>query len=597
MSITVGEFMAQRLVEWGTEIVYGYTGDGITPFFEGLRRTQEKLKFVQVRHEEQAAFMACAHAKFTGQVGVCTATSGPGAIHLLNGLYDAKLDHAPVVAIVGQAPLKSIGGHMQQEVDLESLFKDVAAEFCHTVMEPSMTRHLLDRAMRIAIARRTVTCVILPADIGAQEAVPAQPHASKTIHTGIGWREPRVIPRQEDLQAAADVLNRGEKVAMLVGAGALHATDEIISVADALGAGVAKALLGKAAVPDDVPFCTNTIGLLGTRPSWEMMRDCDTLLMVGTSFPYSDFLPKEGQARAVQIDLMGEMLSLRYPIDVPLVGDSRETLRELLPLLKRKQDRAWQEKIVESVQHWWKLMDDRGEPHQTERGLRPQGLFAALSRQLPDNAIVSSDSGSAANWAARHIRMRRGMKFSLSGNLATMLPGVAYAVAAKFAFPDRVAIGTIGDGAMQMGAMNELITVGKYWREWKDPRLVILVLNNCDLNQVTWEFRVLYGDPKFEASQDIPRIDFAKFAIHQGLGGIHLDDPSKIDDAWREALSADRPVVIDAITDPEEPPLPPHIKLEQAKMMAESMLKGDPARVPAMIQSAREKIDEFLPGR
>ncbi len=597
MSMTVGEFMAKRLVEWGVHMVYGYTGDGITPFFEGLRRTQDRLTFIQVRHEEQAAFMACAHAKFTGSVGVCTATSGPGAIHLLNGLYDAKLDHAPVVAIVGQAPLKSIGGHMQQEVDLENLYKDVAAEYCHTVMEPSMARHILDRAMRIAIARRTVTCVILPADIGAQEAVPEQPHASKTIHTGVGWREPRVIPRQEDLQAAADILNAGKKVAMLVGAGALHATDEIISVADVLGAGIAKALLGKAAVPDDVPFCTNTIGLLGTRPSWNMMMDCDTLLMVGTSFPYSDFLPKSGQARAVQIDLMGEMLSLRYPIDVPLVGDSRETLRELMPLLKRKQDRSWQEGIVEDVQHWWRLMEDRGEPYQTERGLRPQALFATLSRMLPDDAVITSDSGSAANWAARHIRMRRGMKWSLSGNLATMLPGMPYAIAAKFAFPDRIAIGTIGDGAMQMGGMNELITVSKYWRRWKDPRLVILVLNNGDLNQVTWEFRVLYGDPKFEASQDIPRVDFAKFATDLGLGGVRVDRADRIESAWHDALSADRPVVIDAVTDPEEPPLPPHIKLEQAKMMAESVLKGDPGRVPAMLQSAREKIDEFLPGR
>jgi pyruvate dehydrogenase (quinone) len=597
MSMTVGDFMAQRLVEWGVDIIYGYTGDGITPFFEGLRKAQDRLKFVQVRHEEQAAFMACAHAKFTGRVGLCTATSGPGAIHLLNGLYDAKLDHQPVVAIVGQAPLKSLGGHMQQEVDLPSLYKDVASEFVQTVAEASMARHVLDRAMRVAISRRTVTCVILPADIGAMEAVPEQPHASKTIHTGIGYRAPRVLPRQEDLQAAADVLNSGEKVAMLVGQGALHATDEIVSVADTLGAGIAKALLGKAAVPDDVPFCTNTIGLLGTRPSWEMMEHCDTLLMVGTNFPYSDFLPKSGQAKCVQIDLMGEMLSMRYPADVPLVGDSKETLRELLPLLKRKQDRAWQEKIVENVEHWWRLMDDRGEPYETERGLRPQGLFASLSRMLPDDAIISSDSGSAANWAARQIRMRRGMKWSLSGNLATMLPGVPYAVAAKFAFPDRVAIGTIGDGAMQMGGMNELITVSKYWREWRDPRLVILVLNNGDLNQVTWEFRVLYGDPKFEASQDIPRVDFAKFATDLGLGGVRVEHADQIDTAWRDALSADRPVVLDAVTDPEEPPLPPHIKLEQAKMMAESVLRGDPGRVPAMIQSAREKIDEFLPGR
>jgi pyruvate dehydrogenase (quinone) len=597
MASTVGEFMTQRLVDWGVTTIYGFPGDGITPFLEGLRQMQDRIRFVQVRHEEQAAFMACAHAKFTGQVGVCMATSGPGAIHLLNGLYDAKLDHAPVVAIVGQAPLKALGGHMQQEVDLLNLFKDVAGEYCQMIAEPSMARHIIDRAMRIAQARRTVTCVIAPADIQAQKAQPSQPHATKTIHTGVGWREPRVIPRQEDLQAAADILNAGSKVAMLVGAGALHATDEVVAVADTLGAGIAKALLGKAAVPDDVPYCTNSIGLLGTRPSWEMMRHCDTLFMVGTSFPYADFLPQEGQAKAVQIDLVGEMTSLRYPMDVALVGDSRETLRALMPLLRRKDDRKWQEGIVEQMADWWRLMDDRGEPLQTERGLRPQALFRSLSQQLPDDAILTSDSGSAANWAARQIRMRRGMKFSLSGNLATMLPGVPYAIAAKFAFPDRIAVALVGDGAMQMGGMNELITISKYWREWSDPRLCILVLNNCDLNQVTWEFRVLYGDPKFEASQDIPRVDFARFARDLGLGGVRVDDATRIDEAWREALGADRPVVIDAIVDPEEPPLPPHIKLEEAKMMARAMLRGDPGRVPAMLQSAREKVDEFLPGR
>jgi pyruvate dehydrogenase (quinone) len=597
MATTVGDFMVQRLLQWGMDTVYGYSGDGIAPFFEGLRKHREQVRFVQVRHEEQAALMACAHAKLTGRVGVCTATSGPGAIHLLNGLYDAKMDNTPVVAVVGQAPLRSLGGHMQQEVDLEALFDDVAGEYCQTVAEPSMARHVVDRAMRIAIARRTVTCVIVPSDVAAMEAVPAQPHATKTIHTGVGWREPRVIPHAADLQAAADILNSGEKVAVLVGAGALHATDEVIAVADTLGAGIAKALLGKAAVPDDVPYCTNTIGLLGTRPSWEMMRDCDTLLMIGTTFPYSDFLPKEGQAKAVQIDLMGEMLSLRYPVDVPLVGDSRETLRELLPLLRRKQDRRWQEKIVESMQQWWRLMDERAAPRETPRGLNPQALFSALSRVLPDDAIISSDSGTAVDWAARHIRMRRGMKFTLSGSLATMLPGVAYAVAAKFAYPERFSVGTIGDGAMQMGAMNELITVAKYWREWQNPRLCILVLNNGDLNQVTWEFRVIYGDPKFDAAQELPRVDFAKFARDLGLGGIRVEKAGDIDAAWRDALSADRPVVIDAITDPEEPPLPPHITLEEARKMAEAMLKGDPGRVPAMLQAAREKVDEFLPGR
>jgi pyruvate dehydrogenase (quinone) len=597
MSSTVGEYIVDRLTEWGIQTVFGYPGDGITPVLEGLRKAEDRIQFVQVRHEEQAAFMACAHAKFTGQVGVCMATSGPGAIHLLNGLYDAKLDHAPVVAIVGQAPLRALGGHMQQEVDLLNLYKDVAADYCQMVALPGMARHVIDRAIRIAQARRTVTCVVIPADVQGQDAQPQQPHASKTMHSGIGWHEPRVIPRQEDLEAAADVLNAGKRVAMLVGAGALHATDELISVADMLGAGIAKALLGKAAVPDDVPFCTGSIGLLGTRPSWDMMQDCDTLLMVGSSFPYSDFLPKEGQAKGVQIDLVGEMLSIRYPMDVALVGDSRETLRELLPMLRRKEDRSWREKIVKNVENWWRLMDDRGEPEQTERGLRPQALFSSLSRQLPDDAIISSDSGSAANWAARHIRMRRGMKFSLSGNLATMLPGVPYAIAAKFAYPSRVAVALVGDGAMQMGAMNELITISKYFKQWKDPRLVILVLNNCDLNQVTWEFRVLYGDPKFEASQEIPRLDFARFATDLGLGGIRVESADRIDTAWREALSADRPVVIDAIVDPEEPPLPPHIKMEEAKMMAQSVLKGDPGRVPAMLRSAREKVDEFLPGR
>jgi pyruvate dehydrogenase (quinone) len=525
------------------------------------------------------------------------ATSGPGAIHLLNGLYDAKLDHQPVVAIVGQNWARAMGGEFQQEVDLLNLFKDVASAYVQQVDVPAQLRHVVDRAFRIAQAERAVTCVIIPADVQEMEAVPKQPHMTHTIHSSVGFSAPRIVPQPQDLQRAADILNAGQKVAMLVGAGALHATDEIIAAADTLGAGIAKALLGKAAVPDDIPYCTNSIGLLGTKPSWDMMMGCDTLFLVGTGFPYAEFLPQEGKAKGVQIDLKGRMQGIRYPMDVMLIGDSKETLKELLPLLKRKQDRSWQDKIKKEVVEWWKLMDDRGQPAMNDGKLRPQGLFQLLSPMLPDNCLISSDSGSAANWFARHIKIRRGMKASLSGNLATMLPGVPYAIAAKFAYPDRLAVAMVGDGAMEMLGMNELLTMKKFYKDWADPRLIILVLNNQDLNQVTWEERVLAGDPKFEASQDVPYMDFARFAEMIGLKGIRVERPEQIEAAFKAALSADRPVVIDAIVDPNEPPLPPHITLKQAKMFATSIISGDPDRVTIAAESFKEKIDEFVPGR
>ena len=597
MGSTAADFLIERLAEWGVTTVYGFPGDGINGIIGALDRHQDTVRFVQARHEEQAAFMACAHAKFTGGVGVCLATSGPGAIHLLNGLYDAKLDHQPVVAIVGQTYVTAMGGDMQQEVDLLSLFKDVASAYCQQANTPSTFRHMIDRALRIAHAERTVTAVIVPADVQDEDAVPQQPPGMKSVHTGLGFAAPRIIPAEPELRRAADVLNAGSRVAMLVGAGALHATDEVLAIADTLGAGVAKALLGKAVIPDDIPFCTGSIGLLGTRPSWNMMQDCDTLLMVGSSFPYSNFLPPVGQAKGVQIDLLPRKLSIRYPMDVLLCGDSRETLRELQPMLTRKQDRSWQEKIVADVERWWRLMEDQAEPRDQDGRIRPQGIFAELSRQLPDQAILSSDSGSAANWFAREIRMRRGMKASLSGNLATMLPGVPYAIAAKFAFPDRVAVAMVGDGAMQMGAMNELLTIARYYRTWSDPRLVILVLNNEDLNQVTWEQRVMEGDPKFEGSQTVPAFDYARFAESVGLRGIRLEHAADTADAVRQAFAADRPVVIDALTDPEEAPLPPHITVEQAKKFASAVLKGDPHGVRDMVNAMREKVDEFLPGR
>jgi pyruvate dehydrogenase (quinone) len=596
VSTTAADNLCERLIAWDVSTVYGYPGDGINGILGALRRHQDDLRFVQTRHEEMAAFMACGHAKFTGEIGVCMATSGPGAIHLLNGLYDAKLDHRPVLAIVGQTFVRAMGGDFQQEVNLLQLYSDVASAFCQQVNEPSSVRHMIDRAIRIAKTEQTVTCVIVPGDVQDMEGIESQPHETHTVHSGVGYWPGRRVPAKEHLQQAADILNQGERVAMLVGQGALNATDEVIAVADALGAGVAKALLGKAAVPDDVSFCTGSIGLLGTKPSWDMMQEADTLLMVGSSFPYSEFLPREGQVKAIQIDLQGRMLSIRYPMDLALEGDSKASLEELLPLLVRKEDRSWQEKIEQNVADWWRLMDEQGEPADREGRIRPQGLFSALSRQLPDNAILSSDSGSAANWYARHIRIRRGMKAMLSGNLATMVPGVPYAIAAKFAFPDRVAIALMGDGAMQMGGTAEMLTATKYYKGWSDPRLIVLVLNNDDLNQVTWEQRVMEGDPQFEASQEIPYFDYAAYAEQIGLKGITLSHSSEIEDGWREALSADRPVIINAITDPNEPPLPPHISFEQARNFARSIIADPSAGLPGAVESLREKAREFLPG-
>ncbi len=597
MSTTAADNLCERLIEWDVDTIYGFPGDGINGILGALRRHEDRLRFVQTRHEEMAAFMACGHAKFTGNVGVCMATSGPGAIHLLNGLYDAKLDHAPVVAIVGQTFVRALGGDFQQEVKLLQLYSDVASAFCEQANDPSTIRHLIDRALRIAQVERTVTCVIVPGDVQDMDAVEQQPHQTHTVHSGVGFWRGRRIPQASQLQQAADILNAGEKVAILVGQGALDATDEVIAVADTLGAGIAKALLGKAAVPDDVPYCTGSIGLLGTKPSWEMMQGADTLLMVGSSFPYSEFLPEEGQVKAVQIDLLGRMLSIRYPMDLALEGDSRETLKELLPLLHRKEDRSWQQTIEQNVAEWWELMDDRGQPADRNARVRPQGLFSALSRRLPDQAILSSDSGSAANWYARQIRIRRGMKAMLSGNLATMVPGVPYAIAAKFAFPERVSIAMVGDGAMQMGGMAEMLTAAKYYETWADPRLVVLVLNNEDLNQVTWEQRVMEGDPQFEASQRIPYVDYAAWAQMIGLRGIKVSRAAEIDEAWRAALSADRPVIISALTDPNEPPLPPHITFEQAESFAKSVVKDPEAGLPGAVESIREKALEFMPGR
>jgi pyruvate dehydrogenase (quinone) len=594
MGKLTADFLLERLAENGVRRVYGYPGDGINAIIGALDR-QNEIEFVQTRHEEMAAFMACAHAKWTGEVGVCLATSGPGAIHLLNGLYDAKLDHQPVLAIVGQQPRMGLGGNYQQEVDLVTLFKDVAQDYVHMASDPAQIRHLVDRAHRIALARRGVTAIIIPNDLAAEPAEEEPPREHGSVHSAPGYIPPRVIPPQGQLEAAARILNEGKKVAMLVGQGVLHATDEVIEVAELLGAGVAKALLGKAAVPDDLPFVTGAIGLLGTKPSWTLMRDCDTLLMVGSSFPYSEWLPKPGQARGVQIDLDGTMLSIRYPMELGLVGDAKETLKELAKLLERKEDRSWREQIEHELQEWWRLLEERA--LQDADPINPQRLFWELSKVLPDNAIISADSGSAANWFARDLKLGRGHMASLSGTLATMGPGVPYAIAAKFCHPNRPAVALVGDGAMQMNGMAELITAKKYFHRWEDPRLVVLVLNNQDLNQVTWEQRALQGDPKNPTTQDIPEVNYAQYAQLIGLKGVRVETPDEIEGAWDQAFFADRPVVVDALCDPNVPPLPPHITVKEARAFITALRKGDPDATAVIEQSFKEKILEFLPGR
>jgi pyruvate dehydrogenase (quinone) len=592
MALTTSDYLVQRLVDWGIDKVYGYPGDGINGVMGALHRAQNKIRFIQARHEEEASFMACGHAKFTCQVGVCIATSGPGAIHLLNGLYDAKLDHQPVVAIVGQQATTALGADYQQEVDLISLFKDVAHHFVHMASNPSQIRHLVDRAIRIALAERTVTCIILPNDIQELDAVEAPARKHGATFTGIGFTRPAIVPQRDDLRQAADVLNAGRKVAILVGAGALHATEEVIETAERLSAGVAKALLGKAALPDDLPFVTGSIGLLGTKPSYELMLDCDTLLMIGSGFPYAEFLPKEGQARGVQIDIDPRMLSLRYPMEVNLQGDAALTLRELLPLLDKKPHLEWRQQVEANVKEWWQIMEARANLPATP--INPQKLFWELSPRLPDDAIITCDSGSAANWYARDLKMRRGMMASLSGTLATMCPGIPYALAAKITHPERMVFSLVGDGAVQMLGVNGLISIAKYWREWSDPRLAILVLDNQDLNQVTWEQRVMNGDAKFPASQDLPAFPYARYAQMLGLEGIELRHPNEIGAAWDAALKAGKPVVIDAHCDPDVPPLPPHITFEQAKGYMFSIFKGD-ANLGGMVkQSARQMMANFL---
>ncbi|MEU6079402.1 thiamine pyrophosphate-requiring protein [Streptomyces sp. NPDC047108] len=593
MSETVADRILARLREWDVADVFGYPGDGINGLLAAWGRAGNTPRFIQARHEEMAAFQAVGYAKFSGRVGVCAATSGPGAIHLLNGLYDAKLDHVPVVAIVGQTHRSAMGGSYQQEVDLHALYKDVASDFVETVTVPEQLPNVLDRAMRTAYGRRAPTAVIVPADV--QDMTYSEPsHAFKMVPSSLDRSAWETVPAQESLEHAAEILNAGDKVAVLVGQGAAGAKAEVVQVAELLGAGIAKALLGMDVLPDDRPNVTGPIGLLGTRPSYELMRDCDTLLTIGSSFPYSQFLPEYGKARAVQIDHDPHMIGMRYPYEVNLIGDAAATLRRLIPLLRRNEARDWYDEICAAVERWDDVMRRRAEL--SADPINPEYVAHRLSPLLPDDAIVTADSGSVTNWYARHLRFREGMRGSLSGTLATMGCAVPYAIGAKFAHPDRPAVALVGDGAMQMNGAAELITAAKYAQDWDDPRLVVGVWNNRDLNQVTWEMRAMGGAPQFEPSQALPDVSYAALASAMGLTGIRVEKPEGVEPAWREALAADGPAVVEFLTDPSVPPIPPHATWDQMEATAKSLLKGDPDRGDVAKRGLKAKLQEFLPG-
>ncbi len=593
MGQMVADVLLARLRQWEVRQVFGYPGDGINGLLAAWGRADDHPQFVQARHEEMAAFEATGYAKFSGRVGVCAATSGPGAIHLLNGLYDAKLDHVPVVAIVGQTERSAMGGAYQQEVDLLSLFKDVCGDYVQMCTVPQQLPNLLDRAVRIALAEQAPTCLIFPSDVFD---LPYEPpaHAFKQVPSSLGVAPPTVTPDAAAVQAAADILNAGRKVALLVGQGARDCVGELTELCDLLGAGAAKALLGKDVLPDDLPWVTGSIGLLGTIPSYRMMMGCDTLLTVGSNFPYTQFLPEFDQARAIQIDRSGKWIGMRYPYELNLVGEAKATLQALIPLLQRKDDRSWRESIESDVARWWEILERRAltdaEP------VNPMRIFHELSTRLPDDAIVAADSGSAANWYARHLRFRGGMRGSLSGTLATMGPGVPYVIGAKWAHPGRPAIALVGDGAMQMNGMAELITVARYWQQWDDPRLIVAVLHNNDLNQVTWEMRAMEGAPKFAPSQAIPDVDYAAFARGIGLVGVNVERADALGAAWDDALAADRPTVLDVRCDPNVAPIPPHATFEEVKALASSLMHGDADAWGVVKQGVKQKAQQYLPG-
>ncbi|HKV19636.1 MAG TPA: thiamine pyrophosphate-requiring protein, partial [Mycobacterium sp.] len=557
-------------------------------------KAENKPRFVQTRHEEMAAFAAVGYAKFSGEVGVCMATSGPGAIHLLNGLYDAKLDHVPVVAVVGQTERNAMGGSYQQEVDLQALFRDVASDYLVEVNVPQQLPMALDRAIRTARTRRAPTAIIIPSDLQEEKYSPPEHVFKQVPSSDPGDMVGLLAPAEDQVRAAADILNAGEKVAILIGQGARTAASEVVEVADLTGAGVAKALLGKDVMPDDLPFVTGAIGLLGTRPSYELMRDCDTLLIVGSNFPYSQFLPEYGAARAIQIDADGSSIGMRYPTEVNIVADAKAALSALIPHLRPKADRSWRDAVESNVDRWWDTV--KRQSGLTAEPVNPMRVAWELSERLPDGAIVTADSGSSTNWYARCVRLRAGMRASVSGTLATMGCAVPYAIGAKFAHPSRPVIALVGDGAMQMNGLAELLTIRRYRELWPDQRLIICVFHNNDLNQVTWELRAMGGAPKFEESQSLPDVSYADVARSMGMRALSVDTDDAVAGAWDEALALDEPVLLDVACDPEVPPIPPHATYEQIKEMTSAVLKGDPAAWHLITQGAKAKLQEFIPG-
>jgi pyruvate dehydrogenase (quinone) len=587
----VADGLIERLRAWGIHRIFGFSGDGIDPILAAINRAGNDPQLVTARHEESAAFMATAHAKWTGGTGCCLATHGPGAIHLLNGLYDAKLDKRPVLAIIAQQHRTVLGGGYQQEIDARTLFKDVCSAFLNTVTAPEQLALVVDRAVRTAQATRSPTCIILPHDVQQLELPDELPHKHGIVRTSPGWIPPRVLPTDEALDAAADVLNAGDRVAIIAGQGAAAAAGELRAVADRLGAGVAKALLGKAVLPDDLPYVTGAIGHLGTTASEMLMQECDTLLMVGTNEPYTEFLPPPGQARGVQIDIDGRNLGSRYATEVNLAGDAAETLRALLPRLSDRDRGQWRQRVEAAVRQWWQTAERRA--LRPAEPLNPQLLFHELSPRLPDDALLAVDVGSSTYWYARHIRMRGTMAGHLSSTLASMGSAMPYAVAAKCAYPDRLVVALLGDGAMQMNGINELITVARMWRDWADPRLPILVLDNGDLNEVTWEQREMEGDPMFPASQSVASIPYADYARLLGLDGTVVDAPAEVGKAWDEALAADRPFLIHAKVDPAVPLLPPRVEPSiQEQLLAGLDQEGTPLAARARSLLLAELADQ-----
>lgn len=591
---TVSDHIVERLIEWGVRRVFGYPGDGINGVMAALDRASDRIAFVQAPHEELAALMACGHAKFTGELGVCIVTSGPGAVHILNGLYDARADHQPVLALVGQQARMALGTDYQQEIDLVSLFKDVAHEYVQMAVVPEQVQHLVDRAARIAIDQRAVTCLVLPHDL--QELPAAQPQRTHGANfSGVARSARALVPGGQDLQRAADLLNAGSRVAMLVGAGALHAGAQVRRVADQLGAGVAMALLGRGVLDDDLPFVTGGIGVLGTQPSWELMNACDTLLVVGSNFPYSEFLPPPGQARAVQIDIDARRLGVRYPTEVNLQGDSRETLEALLPLLQPKADPAWRAGIADNVQRWNEVLRDRALDEADP--VNPQRVFHELSAKLPGDCMVACDTGSVTHWFANQVKLKQGARVAISGGLSTMGVALPYALAGKLAHSGRPMLALVGDGAMQMLGINALLTVQRLWREWEDPRFAVMVLNNGDLNLVTWEQRITLGEPKFEASQDLPCFDYAAYARLIGFEAIRVERPDDIAPAWDAVFHAKRPILLDVVVDPNVPPLPPHVEPKQARNFLKVLLRRDPQALEVLKAGAQAWWSSVFPSR